>query len=166
MAKGNSKTKILVAYASNSGNTRLTAQHIAERLNDHGFTVTVSDVARMRPADLRGYDVIVLGSCTWSRFVDGNELEAQLPEHMHRFVESSEHTRLPNARFAIFALGRHEYNGFAGAANHLMLFVRKLGGQLMLQPFTIDGFPHEQWNTVDHWTDELAKTIRQPVPTA
>jgi flavodoxin len=162
MAKG--KQKILVAYGSNSGNTRLVAERIGDRLRGHGLDTTVRDVFRMRPADLRGYDVVVLGSCTWSRFVDGNELEAQLPEFFHRFVESAEHTQLRKTRFAIFALGRHEYNGFAGAANHLTVFVHKVGGQLMLPAFKIDGFPEQQWNAIDHWADGLAKAIRQPVP--
>lgn len=166
MTKGKSSSKVLIAYGSNSGNTRLTAQRIGSRLTDHGFAVTDRDVYRMRPADLRGYDVVILGSCTWSRYVEGNELEAQLPEFFHRFAESAEHTRLPGTRFAIFALGRHEYTGFAGAANHLTIFVNKLGGRLMLEPFKVDGFPHQQWNTIDHWTDQLAKTIRQPVPAA
>lgn len=156
--------KVLIVYASNSGNTKLVAERIGERLAEHGFSGEVRDVARMRPADLRDHDVIIFGSCTWERTVDGQKLEAQLPEHMHRFAESTEHVKLPDAKFAIFALGRHEYTGFAGAANHLQVLVRKLGGALLTKPLKIDGFPHDQLETVDTWTDGLAAVIKQPAP--
>lgn len=152
---------VLVAYASNSGNTRMAAERIGERLVQHGLTVTVRDIYRMRPAELQGYDVILFGSCTWSRFVNGQVLEAQLPEHMQRFVESAEHVPLLNARFAVFALGRHEYTGFAGAVNHLQVLVHKLGGVELVQPLKVDGFPHHQLEVVDAWTDQLVAALAQ-----
>ncbi len=151
---------VLIVYASNSGNTRMVAERIGERLEQHGATVTVRDVSSLRPADLRGYGLVLFGSCTWSRVgPDGQWLEAQLPEHMHRFAESAEHTRLPGTRFAVFALGRHEYTGFAGAANHLRVLVHKLGGRELVSPLTIDGFPHHQLEVADSWTDQLAAAV-------
>jgi flavodoxin len=149
----------LVVYASNSGNTRMVAERVGERLRQHGAQVTVRDVYRMRPADLRGYDLVVFGSCTWLRIVNGQPLQAQLPEYMHRFAESAEHTRLPGTRFAVFALGRHEYTGFAGAANHLRVLVHKLGGTELVRPLLVDGFPHHQLEAADTWADQLMAAV-------
>jgi flavodoxin len=152
--------KALVVYASNSGNTRMVAERIGQRLEEHKIKATVRDVADMKPHDLRGYDLIVFGSCTWERFVDGQRLQAQLPEHMHRFVSSAEHTRLPDSKFAVFALGRHEYTGFAGAAAHLQVLVHKLGGTESIPPLKIDGFPHHQLELADVWTDQLVTNVK------
>ena len=153
--------KALVVYASNSGNTRMVAERIGERLREHTVETLVRDVVGMKPADLRGYDLVVFGSCTWLRIVEGQPLQAQLPEHMHRFAHSAEHTRLPGTRFAVFALGRHEYTGFAGAASHLQVLVHRLGGAELVQPLKIDGFPHHQLETVDAWIDQVAANLKR-----
>lgn len=151
--------RALVVYASNSGNTRMVAERLGERLREHGLEAVVHDVVGLRPADLRGYDLVVFGACTWERFVDGSRLQAQLPEHMHRFVHSAEHVRLPDSRFAVFALGRHEYTGFAGAAAHLEVFVHKLGGAEIIPALKVDGFPHHQLEEVDAWADQLVANL-------
>lgn len=149
----------LIVYASNSGNTRYAAERIAEVLQQQGRSVVVRDVAGMKPHELRGYPVVVFGSCTWERRTPEGKLEGQLPEHMHRFAGSAEHTKLPGARFAVFALGRHEYTAFAGAANHLQVLVQRLGGELLLPPLKYDGFPQQDPAPIDAWAAELAVTI-------
>ena len=156
----------LVVYASNSGNTRMVAERIAERLTDQGIETTVRDVVGMKPHELRGYNLVIFGSCTWLTVIDGTPLQAQLPEHMHRFVESAEHTRLPDTRFAVFALGRHEYTGFAAAASHLQVLVHKLGGAELVSPLKVDGFPHHQLDAVDAWADQLAANLKHDGATA
>lgn len=160
------KLNALVVYASNSGNTRMVAERIGERLREAGVDATVRDVFGMKPADLRGYSLVVFGSCTWLTMIDGKPLQAQLPEHMHRFAHSAEHTRLPGSRFAVFALGRHEYTGFAAAASHLQVLVHKLGGAELVQPLKIDGFPHHQLETVDVWADQAAANLKRDAAVA
>lgn len=156
--------KTLLVYASNSGNTKFTAERIAQALGAAGLAVELRDVTGMKPAELRGYEVIIFGSCTWERNVPEGKLEAQLPEHMHRFASSAEHIALPKTRFAIFALGRHEYTGFAGAANHLQILVDRLGGTLLLSPLRIDGFPQHQTETIDTWAAQVTKAIKHDAP--
>src|SRR5687767_11728141 len=117
--------KTLVAYASNSGSTKLVAERLGHALTHHHWEVTVRDVASMTPNDLQGYELIVLGSCTWERNLPTGRLEGQLPEHMHRFAEklAQRPPKLESDRFAIFGLGRSEYTAFCGAVNHLKVLI-------------------------------------------
>ena len=152
--------KTLILYASNSGNTRLVANRLGQRLADRGWPVTVTDVAGATPQTLNGYQLIILGSCTWERTPPTGRLEGQLPEHMHRFAQQlqAQPPRLQTDRFAVFALGRQEYTAYAAAANHLKVLVNQLGGRLVAPVLKIDGFPHHQQAAIDDWADLIVAT--------
>jgi NAD(P)H dehydrogenase (quinone) len=57
--------KALVAYYSRTGNTRKMAVRIAEVLAEEGLEVDLKKVEETEPAELLGYDCIVLGSPTY-----------------------------------------------------------------------------------------------------
>lgn len=155
--------KIIIVYASNSGNTKFTAEHIASVLRARQHLAVVQDVVETKPADLKKFDLIIFGSCTWSRDTDKGLLQAQLPEQAYQFAESLRGMKLPGKQFAVFGLGRHEYTGFCAAANHLQILVHNLGGKPMVPSLKIDGFPQQQVPTIEAWAKGLAKMIDKPV---
>jgi menaquinone-dependent protoporphyrinogen oxidase len=53
---------ILVAYASNSGSTAEVAKVIGEELAHAGAQVDVRPIGQVAPADLSGYDAVVVGA--------------------------------------------------------------------------------------------------------
>ncbi|MCK7483049.1 MAG: flavodoxin family protein [Candidatus Moduliflexus flocculans] len=57
--------KALVSYYSRTGNTKKMAARIAEVLESQGLEVDLKKVEDTAPADLLGYDCIVLGSPTY-----------------------------------------------------------------------------------------------------
>jgi len=57
--------KALVSYYSRTGNTKKMAARIAEVLESQGLEVDLKTVEDTAPADLLGYDCIVLGSPTY-----------------------------------------------------------------------------------------------------
>jgi len=57
--------KALVSYYSRTGNTKRMAARIAEVLEAQGLEVDLKTVEDTAPADLLGYDCIVLGSPTY-----------------------------------------------------------------------------------------------------
>jgi len=71
--------KTLVSYVSYSGNTRETAEIVAEVLSERGFDVTLLDVSEASLArKLEDYDVYVFGALTWG--------DGELPEEMRVFL--------------------------------------------------------------------------------
>jgi NAD(P)H dehydrogenase (quinone) len=62
---GNPMPKALVCYYSRTGNTKKMAARIAEVLESQGLEVDLKTTANTAPADLLGYDCIVLGSPTY-----------------------------------------------------------------------------------------------------
>jgi NAD(P)H dehydrogenase (quinone) len=57
--------KILVIYYSRTGNTKKMAELIAEGIIRESVSVDVRDVKDVRPADLTGYEGILIGSPTY-----------------------------------------------------------------------------------------------------
>ena len=58
-------SKALVSYYSRTGNTKKMAARLAAALESHGVEVDLKTVENTSPADLLGYDCIVLGSPTY-----------------------------------------------------------------------------------------------------
>lgn len=56
--------KALITYASWFGHTRTVARALATELTRHGFFTACAPIARVRPADTMGFDLLVLGTYT------------------------------------------------------------------------------------------------------
>jgi len=151
--------KILLAYASNSGNTLQAAEHIAATLAQHRLTVEIKDIVETTPVELGAYDLCILGSCTWLR--DG--IEGQLPNQFYTFAATlrREHHQFPGKHFAVFAFGRHEYTHFCGAADELEKLVHDVHGTLVTDTLRVDGFYQRNVAAIETWALGLAKTVRQ-----
>lgn len=159
MAKPTAK----VFYGSNSGNTRMVAEWIAEKLSRQ-YKASLFDVAHAAPRDLEDAALLVFASNTWLTDLGSGPQEGQLPSQWVSFAAALKKSYpLEGRRVAIVALGRHEYTNFCAAADHLQALVARLGGHLVGEPLRVDGFPHHQRSVVDEWVATTLKS--EPKPT-
>ncbi|MCG3024108.1 flavodoxin domain-containing protein, partial [Escherichia coli] len=71
--------KVLLAYASMSGNTEAIADVIEEVLVEEKLTVNRLEVFDLTPEDIRDFDYIILGSYTWG--------DGELPDEFLDFYD-------------------------------------------------------------------------------
>jgi len=125
--------KIIVVYATNTGNTYLTAQVITQML-DSGHQVTMVNADDADPKTLADYDLILLGSSSWDwQGKEGHPLRA-----MMGFLEKAQDLNLSGKSFALFGCGDTDFRLFCGAVDHLEDFVNKSNGKLVCEPLKID----------------------------
>lgn len=147
---------VAIVYASNSGNTMRAAELVSAELAAAGYQVALHDVSAVSVASLDP-DIWVLGSCTWLRMTDQGPTQGELPEHMHGFIERLVASgRLSGKPCAVFALGRHEYTRFCGAADRLEEAIQQAGGYLLADSLRIDGFIQNNETAVRDWAKGLA----------
>ena len=142
--------KTIVIYGSTTGNTEMVAEQIVEHLEDH--EISMQDVADTEANDLLEYDLIIMGASTW----DDGLLQADFRE----FAENTE-IDLSGKKVAVFGLGDNSYPAFCESAALLEEFVNKLGGELIVEPLKIDGFPDEEENEekVGIWCANIAAKL-------
>lgn len=155
--------KVLLLYATNSGNTYYTAQRIAEVLKEQKVDVDVRSVGDVTPDILNQFDTVILGSCTWNRHTATAKYEeGQLQDQMQGFVDalSTGRKKFPNKKFAVFGLGDSDYMKFCAAADHLEQFVKDVGGKKIGETLRIDSFPQGQEDKIDAWAHTLTPLLK------
>ncbi len=152
--------KTIIVYASNSGNTLAASRHISDVLTRAGHDVTIRNVAETDPDELAGYGLRILGCPSWLRQTPEGPLEGQLQQQWYDFAEtlrgSPAKANLSEKPFAVFAMGRHEYTHFCGAADKLEELVGQLGGMLVIDSLRVDGFVQHNTEQIEQWADRLA----------
>ncbi len=154
--------KAILIYGTNSSNTYSTGCLAAEELKASGFEVQVLSAAEATPADLEPSDLVIFGSCTWSKpSPDGHELQGQLQELFERFAESLKGKQFPGKKFAVFGLGDSRYVKFCAAADSLEQLVKDIGGTQVGSSLRVDGMPHGQEETIKAWARSIAQLANQ-----
>jgi len=144
--------KILVAYATMTGNTSTVAetiqQHLITKLPE--AQVKLLDMADLNPVDLLDYDLVILGSSTW----DDGDVNQVAREFLERL--NSGETDLAQPKFAIFGLGDSFYPEFCKAADVLKINISEHKGQVVGELLRLDGFPDDEvMKTACEWADTL-----------
>lgn len=156
---------ILITYGSNSGGTMSLAQDLATRFGQAGHQVTVQSAQDTQPSDLGKYDLVILGSCTWSGEVNGQTVGGQLQEHMAQLVEKLKGYNGQSRRFAVYALGDSSYDTFCQAADLLEKSVGDWHGQLIVPSLKIDGYffnPDGSGQAITAWSKSIIDALASP----
>lgn len=155
--------KIILVYASNSGNTLYASRHISDVLTRAGHDVTLRNVAESTPDELAAYDLRILGCPSWLRQTPDGPLEGQLQQQWYDFAETLRKrggsSDLTGKQFAVFAMGRHEYTHFCGAADKLEELVDDIGGTRTIESLRIDGFAQHNLEQIENWANQLNKVL-------
>ncbi|MGD6817603.1 flavodoxin [Metabacillus sp. 84] len=126
-------SKVLILYASMSGNTEAIADLIGEGLTGKGMNITKLEALDADSEVLKTYNRIILGAYTWG---DGD-----LPDEFLDLYDDMREMDLTGKFFAVFGSGDHSYEHFCGAADTLAECIKQQGGILVLDPLKIEFSP-------------------------
>ena len=139
----------LIVYGSSTGNTEFAAETIDAALTDHGYEVTLMDVAHTGVEILsKSFDLYLLGCSTW-----GDD-DIELQEDFESFFEEMKAPlSLRGKNYAVFGCGDSSYTYFCGAVDEIESRVEKLGGRIVGQSLRIDGDPEPE--EIKEWVGDV-----------
>ena len=127
---------VLVLVGTQTGNSEVVADAIADALGDLGFAVHLLDMAEAYPELLQDHTQVLAVTCTWS---DGT-----FPDNAVDFWEGLEALRpsLDGVRFGVCGLGDRDYDPFYQTAAHRLASMLTACGAVEARPVhEIDGGP-------------------------
>lgn len=150
--------RVLIIYATNSSGTLNAAELIQQVGQRHGHTVELIRADKIDPADLEGYDLVILGSCTWEKVVGDKHLDGQLQQHFLNLVEKMRGAKLSGVKMAVYGLGDSGYRKFAAAAEILSRFIKDIGAEQVGETLKLDRYYFEYNQNrpkVESWAENV-----------
>lgn len=135
--------KILLSYASSTGNTQFIAEQILSFIQQSPVHIVMKDAFDVEPDELQDYDGILIGTYTW----DGGEV----PDEFMDVYEELEAIDLSGKKAFVFGSGDSYYTNTYGAG--LKLFedqLREQNAEIFAPYFLVDLAPTD---------DELAQCL-------
>ena len=130
---------VLILGGTQTGNSELVADALADRLGDLGFAAHVLDMAEAVPEGLADYRQLVVVLCTWAN--------GTYPDNAVEYIESLEAVQpdLAHVQFGIVGLGDRDYEPYyQTAALHLEGLLTEYGATPAVPLHEIDGVPTPQ----------------------
>lgn len=130
--------KILVSYASTTGNTELMAEAITDHLIHLGHEAVIKsfDFDPVYVDDISEYDAVLVGTHTWD---DGS-----LPYEIEDFYDELEDISITGKIFAVFGSADSFYDNYGGAIDLIGDRVQQLGATLLPWKFKVDLEPDQK----------------------
>ncbi|MGG3891182.1 flavodoxin [Metabacillus fastidiosus] len=115
--------KILITYASMSGNTEDIADLLKKSLESLDHKIELLEIEYLEPTDLLNYDGILIGSYTWG---DGD-----LPYEAEDFYEDLADMDLSGKKAAVFGSGDTSYPKFCAAVDLFEERLKECGAEVI-----------------------------------
>ncbi|OZT11765.1 flavodoxin [Priestia aryabhattai] len=125
--------KILIGYASMSGNTEEIAYLLKHKIQSAGHEVHMEELELLDVQDLQAYDGILLGAYTW-----GN---GDLPYEAEDFYDNLGEINLIGKKGATFGSGDRVYPEFCAAVDLLEERLKKCGADIVCTGLKIEMAP-------------------------
>jgi len=146
---------VLVLVGTQTGNSELVADALAQTLGDLGFAAHVLDMAEAVPEGLADYRQLVVVLCTWAN--------GTYPDNAVDYVESLEAVQphLAHVQFGIVGLGDRDYDPYyQTAAYHLDALLTDCGATRALAMHEVDGVPTpEDIESAVAWAEQCASAF-------
>ncbi len=149
-------SKILVSFATMSGNTERVAQYINSELPKISPETQVSLVNMMELTEelFNEHDLNILGSSTWT---DG-EFNPISEEFFNRLSAST--IDLNGVKFAIFGLGESYYPEFCTVVEKMENVIKSKNGLIITESLKLDGYVDDNMlHSVGEWLNQFVNTI-------
>ncbi|MDP5275319.1 flavodoxin [Chengkuizengella axinellae] len=144
-------TKIIMIYASMSGNTEEMAEKIEEVIKEQDISLEVKMVDDANTSDLLDYDGIILGSYTWG--------DGELPDEFLDFYDEMDELNLDHKIGAVFGSCDSSYPEYGAAVDILTNKLKELGTSIAVKGLKVDGMPDEQ--SFEECTDFANQFLQQ-----
>lgn len=125
--------KILVVYASLTGNTEEIAELIGEGIRGSGGEAVLKAVDDSNAWDLSSYEGVLLGAYTWG--------DGELPDEFLDFYEEMDAVDLSGMKAAVFGSGDTGYAIYCGAVDLLEQKLTERGAELTQPALKIEYGP-------------------------
>lgn len=146
-------TKVILIYASMTGNTEEMAEAVSAGILAAGGTPTVKMAYDAEAEDLLGYDGIVLGAYTWG---DGD-----LPDEFVEFYEDMDHLDLAGSKAAVFGSGDTGYAEYCVAVDILGDKLKARGAEIVLEGLKMELCPSAEEKLVcRQFGESLVRSIQ------
>jgi len=148
--------KVLMVYASMSGNTEIITDIIAENLQKLGHDVEVKsfDFDVIEIDELDHYDAVLVGTYTWD--------DGELPYEAEDFYIDLEEGNIEGKIFGIYGSADSFYDTFGLAIDLFDERVKRLGANVLEKPLKIDLTPdaEDEKRCVD-FAQQLSQMINE-----
>lgn len=149
-------SKILVSFATMSGNTERVAQYINSELPklQPETQTSLTNMMELTEELFNENDLNILGSSTWT---DG-EFNPISEEFFNRLSAST--IDLNGIKFAIFGLGESYYPDFCTVVDKMEDIIKSKNGILVVEGLKLDGYVDDNMlHSVGEWLDKFVNTI-------
>lgn len=149
-------SKILVSFATMSGNTERVAQYINSELPKilPETQTSLTNMMELTEELFNENDLNILGSSTWT---DG-EFNPISEEFFNRLRAST--IDLNGIKFAIFGLGESYYPDFCTVVDKMEDIIKSKNGILVVEGLKLDGYVDDNMlHSVGEWLGKFVNTI-------
>lgn len=130
-------TKIILIFASMSGNTEMMAEAVTDGVREMGEDLKVIDIMEGPNAnELEDYDGILLGAYTWG--------DGELPLDFLDFYDEMESINLTGKKAAVFGSCDSAYPQYGAAVDILMEKLRERGAEVYPHGLKIELTPEKE----------------------
>ncbi|MDO3413060.1 flavodoxin [Saccharibacillus sp. CPCC 101409] len=123
-------SKLVLIYASMTGNTEEMSELITNGIEEAGGEVTIKLAEDCEADILLDYDGIILGAYTWG--------DGELPDEFLDFYEELDDLDLAGKKAAVFGSGDTVYEQFAKAVDLLQEKLAERGAEMVLEPLKLE----------------------------
>ncbi|MGV3466778.1 MAG: flavodoxin [Heyndrickxia sp.] len=150
--------KILIIYASMTGNTEVMAEIIEQSLIEEGLKVTVKEALRTKPKEMLKYDGILLGAYTY----EGGEIG----DEFMLFYEDMDQVDLTGKIMAVFGSGDTFYRDtYCVAVDMITERLHELGANVVLDGLKVDLVPEgEDEERCLQFGKDFADKVKELIP--
>lgn len=125
--------KVIVVYASMSGNTEKIADFIIDKLKDFQFIIVRKEMEYCEAAELLSYDGILIGSYTYG--------DGEIPFEAEAFYEELSQMNLTGKKAAVFGSGDSAYSIFCGAVSEFEEQLKNVGATIVKEGLRMELSP-------------------------
>lgn len=124
--------RVLVVYASQTGNTELMAEAMVDYLKAKSCDVIIKtfDFDWVEPEELLEYDGVLIGTHTWD--------DGEMPYEVEDFYEEVEEVDISGRLFGVFGSGDSFYDIFGGAIDLVANRLENLGADVLPERLKAD----------------------------